>query len=354
MAFTPPTRTVTFTAEDVATLDHYASNVAFDQIFQQTPLLALMYRSVKQPGLLGPSIETMFRSLGITGQKTDASQSGIRVEMPLSVGSSTNTQWFYRGSSLSTNVDEGLTRAESLWAYLTDYCALYRTDVVENSGPGKALDRAREQLDQMMRSKAQTLYTALWSTQGDVVHGSQDKVPGIQAYIPTTTTSGTMWGVSRSSPNTFWRNNADTVGSFAANGLTKLSSMTQSCAGNGGADPVSLIITDATTWGYMVAQLEAIHRVTDFAKEANTELSSKWVRYRGIPVMWDTGCPSGYAYFLNFNYMKMFVHKDFTNYIEHPANPNDRLVAQQTRVASGLTWGIQRPDRFGVLSGITA
>lgn len=353
MAFTPPTRTVTFTAEDVATLDHYASNVAFDQIFQQTPLLALMYRSVRQPGLLGPSIETMFRSLGITGQKTDTSQGGIRVEMPLSVGSSTNTQWFYRGSALSTNVDEGLTRAESLWSYITDYCALYRTDVVENSGPGKALDRAREQIDQMTRSKAQTIYTALWSTQGDVAHGSQDKVPGVQAYIPTTTTSGTMWGISRSSPNTFWRNNADTVGSFAANGMDKLRSMYQSCAGNGGADPPSLYISDATTWGYGVKQLESVHRVTDMTRE-NSELSSKWVRHLGTPWMWDTGCPSGYLYMMNFNYLRMFVHSQFQNYIEHPANPNDRLVAQQTRVATGLTWGLTRPDRFGVLSGITA
>lgn len=350
-AFTYPTRTLTFSAEDVATMDHYAVTEAADHVFDNTPLLQLTFRSIKQPGLLGPTVDKIFSELGISKPRVRMGL-GKRARMPLAVGSSTNTMSFRRGDTLRTNIDEGLTAVESEYAYYTDFASLYWQDVIENSGDGKDLDRMQEQIDAVYRSFANLIATDQWSTQADV-SASQKKIPGIQNIISTTNTSGTAWGLSRSSPNTFWQSNADTVASFATNGIDKLRTMRISCSANGGVDSPNLIISPSAVWGYGVKQLEGIHRVTDIARDGG-ELSSKIVRHMGTPWMWDDSCPSGTLYMLNLNYLLLFMHSKAANYIEHPANPNNALIAHQMRIATGLTWGIQRPDRFGVLSSITA
>lgn len=352
MAFTAPTRTITMTAEDVATLDWYAENVAQDQVFNATPLLRLLAGPMKQPGLVGPDVAALFNRVRPMSPRKKT-QGGIRAELPLAYGQSTNTTAFRRGQTLPVNIDEGLTRAESLFAYYTDYCALYKQDEWENSGPGKALNRKQEQLDMMFRSFANLIATDLYGSQTDVASG-QPKVPGIQHLISTSPTSGTVWGITRSSPNTFWRNNADTVGSFATNGLDKLRTMRNSCSGNGGLDAPSLYITTSAVWGYCVKQLEGIHRVTSPDFQPTPDLASTMVMHMGSPIIWDNSCPAGYLYMLNLNYLMVIMQENAVNYLEHPATPNDRLVAEQTRIATGLTWGGTRYDRQGVLSGITA
>lgn len=348
MAITYPQRTVVFSAEDTATLDWYLTNVAQDQIFDATPVLKLMLRSIRQPGIVGGDVEALFKRISVpTG--TVETQLGIRAEIPLSVGQSTNTTEFRRGDNLPTNIDEGLTRAESLYAYYTDYKTLYLQDQWENSGPGKVLDRAKEQGDQMYRSLANYLNGHFWGDATDV-SASQKKLPGIQHLISTAPTSGTVWGITRSSPNTWWRNNYDTAASFAANGLDKLRSLRFACSQNGGMDAPQLIVSTSTNFGYGVKQLEGIHRVTDIMEDKGPDLSTPMIRHMGTPWIWDDGCPSTLLYMLNFRYLKAIFQGNAKDYVEHPASPNNALLAQQTRVATGLTWGGTRFDRQGVLT----
>src|SRR5688500_9993323 len=118
MAYTAPTRTLTFTADDVANLDHYALTDAQDQVYDAMPLLSLLFRSeVRLPGVPGADeIDALFRRLGAKGPMV-RSASGNRVEFPLAVDTGANAMWFRGGDTLTTTKKEGLTRAESLWAF---------------------------------------------------------------------------------------------------------------------------------------------------------------------------------------------------------------------------------------------
>lgn len=354
MAFTAPTRTLTFTAEDTANLDHYAMTDAQDQVYDVRPFLSLFFRSeVRAPGVPGyDQIDAILRRLGARKPHVKT-ESGLRVEIPLSYGTATNAQAFRYGDTLSTTIEEGLTRIESLWAFYTTYAALYQQTVWENSGPGAALNRQKENIDLEMRGLGDLIGSHLVSTQGDV-SGSQKFVPGLQNTIDSTVSSGTLWGLSRSSPNTFWRNNIATGGSFATGGLDFMRNMRYSCSANGGALGPNLIISPSAVQGYGIKQLEGIHRVTDFSKDEGNDLSAPIIRYMGIPWIYDDDLPSGTQFWFQMDEVWAFKHGKAANYVEHPPSPNNALIAEQTRLATGLTWGIRRPDKFGRVSSITA
>ena len=116
----------------------------------------------------------------------------------------------------------------------------------------------------------------------------------------------------------------------------------------------NLIISPSAVQGYGIAQLEGIHRVTDFAKDEAPDLTSPMVRFKGIPWGYDNDLPSGSQYWFQMDEVWCFKHSEAANYTEHPPSPNNQLIAEQTRVATGLTWGIRHPSFFGVVSGITA
>lgn len=355
MSFTAPTRTLTFTADDVANLDHYALTDAQDQVYDAMPLLSLFFREeVRLPGVPGADeIDALFKRLGAKGPMVRTG-SGNRIEFPLAVDTGANAMWFRGGDTLTTTKKEGLTRAESLWAFATTYCALWRDEEWMNSGKGKALDRQKEQIDMEMRGFGQGIYDALWSTQTDP-SASQKKIQSIQNMIPTTTTSGTFLGISRSSPNTWWRNQTNaSVGGFAAGGLSALKTLRFAASANGGVDVPNLYISNSTVFGYGVTQIEGIHRVTDINVDRGEDLSTPVVRHMGSVWMWDDGAPSDTVYGLNTKYLLPYRHSEAINFVEHAPSPNNQLLALQTRIATGVALGLRRPDRFFVAAGITA
>jgi hypothetical protein len=106
--------------------------------------------------------------------------------------------------------------------------------------------------------------------------------------------------------------------------------------------------------GYGIAALEGVHRVTDFQKDEGADLSTPIVRFMGIPWIYDDDLLAGAQYWFNMDEVYSYRHSEAANYAEHPPSPNNQLFAEQIRVATGATWGIRRPDKFGVVASITA
>jgi len=351
MAVTYPSRTLELSVAEVATIDTYLDLELKDLIYDHCPVLRLLAASEYDlPGVPGDA-QKILSQVGVSSPRV-IRQGGPRAELPLEVGTSTNATSFRGGDTLPTTIEEGLTRAESYFAYYSTYAALLRQTMWENSGPGKRIDRMKGAIRLATRGQSALLETDLCSTNADV-SGTQKGVPGIQNILSTTQTSGTNWGISRSSPNTFWRSNTDTVNSFAANGLSKLRSMRASCGRNGNIDTPNLFMSPYTVLGYGIAQLEGIHRTTNDMGQMK-DLSVPHVTYMGIPWLSDDNLPSGTLYMLNLLYMFLVLQAEAEGFSETPANPNDQLIGFQKRMATGLTWGVSDPQRFGVLSSITA
>ena len=344
---TYPTRTLTLDDATVATLDTYIETHAIDQMYDHALVLGLLWNSAKEPGVVGP----MLKLVNLAGKRRVQSQAGKNAVLPLAFAQ-TSPQYFRGTQTLSTAINPVITEALSIWSYLTHYAAISLTESVENTGPMAVLDIMKERIDEVYRSMSAQLETDFWSTNTDIAAGTQDSLPGIQTYISTGPTTGTVWGLNRATYS-WWRNNADTVGSFAANGLDKMRSMYYSCSSTNAVDPPTCIITTPTVLSYAVKQLEGIHRVTNDAIHS-AELSTPVASYMGIPVLQTSKVASGYMYFLNLNYLMLLTKKGVEWDVYDPPMPNDQLIAYQKRIVWGGTWGTSRPARHGVLSGITA
>lgn len=343
---TYPTRTLTLDDATIATLDTYLETESIDQIFEHSLVLGLLYQSAKEPGVVGPYPKL----LGIK-KPLVSTQQGQAAFLPLAFNTSNNTETFYGSQVLKTGIDPVMTGARSLWSYYTDYAAISLTEALENTGPMAMLDIGKERINMVLRSLSDRLETDFWSTNTDIAHGSQDGLPGIQHHLNTTQSTGTVWGLNRAN-YTWWRANTDTVGSFATNGLDKLRTMWTTVSGTNAADPPSGILTTPTVWTYFIKQLEGIHRVND--NFVNPDLSFPVAHWMGIPVLQTSKCPSGVAYLVNFAYWRLLQHAGTEWAMVEPPAPNDQLIKWQRRVLWAGTWGLTRPGRQGILSGITA
>lgn len=343
---TYPTRTLTLDDATVSTLDTYIETVAVDQIFDHALVLGLMWHSAKEPGIVGPRLQAL-------GVKTPLvkTQAGKNAVLPIAFQSATSIQTFRGTQTLSTPIDPVMTEALSIWAYYTGYAAISLTESLENSGQMAILDTMKERVDMTYRTFSDRLETDWWSTNADIAAGTQDEISGLQHQVANDPTTGTVWGLNRAT-YTFWRNNQDTVNSFATNGLDKMRSMRASCSSTNSVDPPTAIITTSTVWQYYIKQAEAIHRVVD--DKLTADLSFPAARYMGIPIFFTGKCPSGTMYFLNFNYFRLLVKQGAQWDVYSPPMPNDQLIALQKRIVWGGTWGVTRPARQGVLHTITA
>lgn len=343
---TYPTRTLTLDDATVATLDTYINEIAIDQLFDHSLVLGLLWNSAKEPGIVGPSL----KALGVSGTKV-STQAGRIAVLPVAFQSATSVTTFRGTQTVSTPIDPVMTEAFSKWAYYTGYEAISLTESLENSGPEAVLDIAKERVDMLYRTFSERLETDFWSANTDIAEGTQDSLPGVRTYNSTSPASGNVWGLDRGT-YTFWRNQADTVGSFATNGLDKMRSMYVACSSTNSVDPPSLIVTTPTIWSYYVKQGEGIHRVT--GEMGNLELSTNVARYMGRPIVHTSKCASGSMHFWNLNYWRLLTKKGADWMTYNPPMPNDQLISHQMRVVWGGTWGITRPARQGVLSSITA
>lgn len=333
----------------VSMADKYAEK-AWEQVFDHNLALNIFFNIDREPNVIGPKIQTIIKAMGAS-KPVLRYESNDYVQFPLLFGQSTNTMEFDSGDILRTNIDENMTKAFSDWAFYTDYATLYWTDVIRNSGPARLLNRQMEQIDAMYRSMSYYIETDFWGTQTDIAIGTQKKIPGIQHLISTAPTTGTRWGVNAAN-FTQWRNQYDTVGSFATNGLDKLDSIYQNCSGNVGLDNPNLNITTYTVWRYYGKQTEGHLRITGNLQ--SPDLGVGLLYYKNMPVLHCNQVASGYWYMLNTDYLRMFINENANFEVDKPPSPNNQKIAMQTRCSVGMTWGCVEPRRQGVLSGITA
>lgn len=350
-----PTQSRTLTLDDdvIATLQTYIEKEAVDQAFEEPLVMGWMWRSAKSPGMDStPSGLAKLNKYARISPDAVETQDGREAVIPLAFNSATTVEDFRGADVLSTAIDPVLNECFSKWAYKTGYVACTWQEKIENSGPERQLSILKARTDMLYRTMTNDLEDDFWGTQGDVLSSGSKTMPGIQAYINTSPSTGTVWGVNRATFSA-WRNNADTVGSFAANGVDKMDSMFKSCSGTNSATPPSMIITTSTVQGYAKKVLQSLHRVTGDTI-LSADLGIPVVLYEGLPLLFTSKCPSGTMYFLNGRHLKLIKHANADWELVRPPVPNDQLIIEQLRPVIGVTWGSTRWNRFGVLSSITA
>lgn len=341
----PPSRTQVLDDPIIGTRDTLIRNTPADVIFNRNLLLAILWKSVKERGVAGPTIASSLPEPRVK------KQAGREFWIPVQTGRSTNTSAFRGGDTVGTNIDEGLTTQRALPAYYQDGAFMSWQEWKENTGPEAQVQLWESKVNRAFASLAEDLETDLFSTNADT-SSTQKKVIGLRHLISTTgDASGTVWGIDRASYTWQRHNLTSSVGALATQLLGAMRHMFTLCSGTNNVDTPTLWITNATIWEGLVEQLEGIHRVVD--TKVTADLSFQAVTHMGLPVFFSGSSPSGEARLLNLKYWWL-VTTPGADFDTLPVNmPANQVMKEGVRILKALQWGCERYDRQGLLTGIS-
>ena len=309
------------------TLQNYAPKLV-DNIFNRVPL---------------------FFWLNSKGRKKPAS-GGERLVEPLMYETNSTAAAYSGYETIDVTPQNGLTAAEYLWKQAATSISISGRQERQNAGSKeKIIDLLQSKVTQAERSLKTILDEQAFSTSRGA--SESEGLDGLQALVDVAPTTGSVGNINRATAgNEFWRNNSTTsVGSFASGGLDAMRTLYNTCSDQGQDFP-DLGLTTQSVFEFYEKALQTQQR---FSNTTAADGGFQNLTFKGMTLMWDSNCPSGYMYMLNSDYLKLRVHPaaDFktTPFIK-PAN-QDAKVAQILYMGN-LT--MDQARRQGVLSGITA
>jgi hypothetical protein len=284
-----------------------------------------------------------------------------------------NFQWFAPDSEVSYNRKRTLTEANFSWGSAHDGFALTEEELLQNyisvTDDRNAAPTQSEQFQfvNLITENTETLKAGFNEKFDYELHldGTQstEAIPGLDALVSTTPTTGTVGGINRAT-TTIWRNQAETGISVASAGnlQARMEINWRACARVGGNAP-NLIMCGSKFLDAYRADLLATRVVQVNAKNGGINLDggSDNPTFKGVPIVWDPVMDDLQAalnptvnwdkrcYFLNTRFLKL-----------RPAQGQDMVTRKPPRVYNrythywGLTWRgamtITRPGAMAVLS----
>lgn len=350
--YASPSRTKVLDTVTTATLEDSLYENDIPQAYRNALLCQLTLGMAKEPGLF-----IQGQNLKLPGgvRPTIKTQGGTRCEVFVNFEVGKTAQSFIGTDILETAQADGPTVTWTDYAYYTAMVSIALTEKIENSGAMKRLDILRSRQNQEIRQMARVMEADLWSTNGDTTKGSQNDFSGMQHKVQDDpTAASTVQGLSQAT-FTPWRNATDnSVGSFASGGVDAMRSMWFSVSGTNGMEPPHLITTNSTIAGYVIKELEGVHRIVNTLNDRDLS-ASRLPTFMGVPIVHSDDSPSGVMLFWNFDYLCSIIQEG-ANWSTHiPGTPNDQAITDQQRWVFGAAPNmITRRERFGWLGGITA
>lgn len=249
----------------------------------------------------------------------------------------------YAGAeTLDTTLQEGMTIARYLWKQYAASIGITGLEKRNNQGEAAMINLLQAKATQAEMSLKDRLSTDGYA---DGTGNAGKNLTGLAALVSTTATVGAL------SPTTFtwWQANVSaTAGSFAATGIDKMRTMFNNVTF--GNDKPDSIFTDQTTFEYYEKALQPQER---FAGNAVADAGFLNITFKGIPVIFDRSCTSGYMYFLNSKYLSFVVHED-ADFSTGPfiTPENQDVSTAMILLQANLTTNNRR--KLGVITGITA
>jgi hypothetical protein len=256
-----------------------------------------------------------------------------------------NAQSYSGSDVIDVTKQDGISAAEYNWKQVVCPIVVEGIEKARNMGETQVLDLMEALTMQAEMSLADKVSEMIF---GDGTGNSGKDMLGLQAIVSDTPTTGTLGGINAANES-FWRNEVNTsVGSFASNGLTEMSTMMRNLTR--GVDRPDVIVCDTTQFG----RLETVaNGRAEFSNPALADQGFRALKFQGVDVIFDDNCPSDHMYLLNTKNLKLYIHRDndfsVGPFIE-PAN-QDVLVAKVKLYAQLTT---NRRNSAGALSGFSA
>lgn len=267
---------------------------------------------------------------------------GVSIVYPLIKGDQ-NAGGFYLGySQLNTTQSDQETLVEYRWQNAYEPIQLSRDEERINSGAQhKIIDLVGEKIQRSELAIAKRLEQALSTP----VAGANNLID-----LETMVGTGTL-GTIAGATDTWWQSTVTASGSFAAQGLTDLTTATYAVASSADQDTPTLHFTNKTNFQRFEATRLPLERIENGNLTFNA--GARNLTYKGVPVVYGNFVGSGLWFGLNMNYIDFCVDSE----TDMVMTPFVMPVNQTAKVAFILFRGnmvTNNRRRHFKLTGITA
>jgi hypothetical protein len=269
-----------------------------------------------------------------------------RIEVPVEYGDNETTRWITKGGTVPITDSELVTMTYEVWKDISVSIVRWFQEDRENRGKAQMINLAKLKLGAAERAIYEELERVMFAD------GSGTNEPnGLQNLVAASPTTGTVHGINRAT-SAYWRNQTKSAGgAFDLYGIKEMRVCLNNIIKYSRAEIKDLVIvTDQTTFeayeqeGYDIYELSD-NRLYDAGFDTLT--------FRRRPIMWCPSSPEAKMYFLNTNYLKLVVDKDFwmemTDWKTIPNQPHDRVA----QITSTLNMVCTRPIVNLVYTDIT-
>lgn len=211
--------------------------------------------------------------------------------------------------------------------------SISRLEQLQNAGKEQMIDLLEARIQNAERSLLNTIAVDCYS---DGTASGSKQIGGLQLLVPDDPTTGTVGGINRATWS-FWRPYLwdFSVQSVTASATTIQASMNTTYMNvTRGKDHPDLIVMDNVYYGFFLASMQNIQRVTN---PKLSELGFENTKFLGADVIFDGGigggCPASHAYMLNTDYIHLRPHRD-----ENFVVSNDRFSTNQLAMIKLISW----------------
>jgi hypothetical protein len=284
-------------------------------------------------------IDNIFKSnvlLARLRDKQEKLDGGERVLLPVAYATTTAAGSYYGADTLNTTPNDQITSAEFFWKQYYANITITGLDELKNSGDAAKVS--------FVKSKVQIAEKSLaYALGADIYTGSTSQaLVGLQTMISTSRTYG---GIS-SSDYSWWDAQVDSTTTTLT--IPKMESLFGLCT-IGNVHP-TLIVTTQAIWDSYFSLLQPQQRFTE-SKTADAGFAN--VTFRQIPVVVDNRCPTGYMFFINEDYVKLYTHSKRDFKMEPFIKPVNQDIATAKIYWAGIL-ASDNPRLMGVFSALTA
>lgn len=245
------------------------------------------------------SSPTLFKLMG-KGNK-EMKDGGTSIVIPLMYGENGTFGWYNNYGLIDTTPQEGITAANYNWKNLGGSVTISGPEIRKNKGEKAVMSLLKAKVMQAEQSMKKKLAEAMYAT------GAVDAEGGAMHSLATIiAATGTVGGIAKATYS-WWQSQSGTAASFAANGLSEMRNIFNDCSLQDQTDKPDLITTDQTNYERYEGILQPQERFND-SKMADAGFEN--LKFKAIPMTWDSYATAGKMYFINTNHLKMVVHTD--------------------------------------------
>jgi len=221
---------------------------------------------------------------------------GVDINIPLEYAIASAAGSYSGSQTLDIADNDVFSAAKVNWKQYYAAVSVSGIDKLKNAGSNRIVDFVKSK----MKNAEKTLRRKLASTTGIYsAGGTATEIVGLQAWINTDETVG---GISQTN-NSFWRAQEDTTTTTLS--LAAMQTRFNACSEDS-EEPTMIATTKSiynSYWGLLTPQQR-------FTSDEVGKAGFKSLMFNSVPVVSDTNCPSGDMYFLNEDYLHLFVHRD--------------------------------------------